>query len=65
MPENSGPWVAPEGWSYRTMRHASHACGWTYAHPDMDVGGFHSHITAHKAVCPYPELPELVETASD
>lgn len=65
MSENAGLWQPPEGWTYGHFRRASHVCGWTYAHPADDVGGFHAHIADHAAVCPFPELPELVETASD
>jgi len=63
--ENAGPWEPPEGWHHRTLRHAAHACGWTCAHPDDDVGGYTAMWQQHAATCPWPELPEVPETVSD
>lgn len=63
--ENAGEWAPPEGWHHRTLRHASHACGWTCAHPAADVGGYTAACEAHAKACPWPDEPELVETVSD
>ena len=65
MTENAGLWEPPDGWNYKTMRHVSHECGWTYAHPDWDVGGFTLKVQQHAADCPWPDIPPPVETVSD
>ena len=63
--ENAGVWEPPEGWRFRTLRHASHECGWSHSHPAWDAGTFRQHCEDHAKVCPWPEPPELVETVSD
>ena len=63
--ENAGEWEPPEGWVFRLQRHAAHACGWTAVTPWSDTPRFQAEVDAHAETCPYPDLPEPVETVSD
>jgi len=38
--ENAGVWEPPEGWDFKTLRHATHLCGWSHWHPAWDAGAF-------------------------
>ncbi len=63
--ENAGVWEPPSGWDFKTLRHATHVCGWSHWHPAWDAGTFRAACEGHAATCPWPEPPELVETVSD
>lgn len=63
--ENAGEYEPPDGWRFSLIRRAAHECGWVCTVPWDDPAGYQAEVWSHGQECPWPDMPEVVETVSD